>query len=77
MGIADQRGDRASLGVENADPMVAPIADVDVAIAVDRDIGRVIELVCPGIPRLLAIAGDVGAENGHGIGAFGLLDRAI
>src|SRR5579862_1832730 len=43
--VADQRRDRAALGIEHTDPMVAPIADIDVAVAVDRDIGRMVELV--------------------------------
>ena len=44
--VADQIGNWLALRVEDANPMVAPIGDVDVAIAVHRDIGRVIEQ-CP------------------------------
>src|SRR6266566_1425788 len=72
LGIADQRGDRATFGIENADPVVAPIAHIDVAVAVDRNIGRVIELVGPGMAGLLAIGGDIRPEDRHRIGAFRL-----
>src|SRR5215472_1831788 len=55
LGIADQRRDRSTLGVENAHPMVAPVANVDIAICVDGDIGWMIELVGAGITSLLAV----------------------
>src|SRR4029077_9589087 len=74
--IADQCGDRAALGVEDADPMVAPVAHIDVAVAVDRNISRVIELVGPGMPGLLAVARDVGPEDRHGKRPFRLFALA-
>src|SRR5204862_1304477 len=77
LGIADQRRDGSALGVENAHPMVAPIAHVDIAIGVDGDVGWVIELVGPGITSLLAVGLNIRAENGHRVGALGLLDCAI
>src|SRR5437867_10055837 len=43
LGVADESGDRASLGVEDAHPVVAPVGDVDVTIGIDGDVGRMIE----------------------------------
>src|SRR5262249_55758879 len=74
--IADQCGDRAAVGVEDADPVVAPVAHIDVAVTVDRNIGRVIELVGPGMPGLFAVAGDVGPEDRHGKRPFRLFALA-
>src|SRR3954465_8975935 len=74
--IADQCGDRAALGVEHADPVVAPIAHVDVTVAVDRDIGRVIKLIGPRMPSFFALAGDVGSVDRYRVGAFRLRQLA-
>src|SRR5262249_53543037 len=63
--------------VKDADPMIAPIGDVDVAVAVDRDIGRVVELVGSRVAGLLALAGDIGAKDRHLVGVVHRLDRAI
>src|SRR5439155_26191390 len=77
LGVADQAGDRVAFAIENADPVVAPIGHVDVAVAVDRDIGRVIELVGAWVAGLLRGGGDIGPERGHRVGILGLLDRAV
>src|SRR5262245_44032945 len=77
MGIANQLGDRLSLGVEDANPMVAPIGDVDIAIRIDGNVGRMIELARAGIPRPLRGRCDVRAEVGYCIGILGLLDLSI
>ena len=77
MGIANQLGDRLSLGVENANPMVAPIGDVDISLRIDGDIGRMIELARAGIPFSFLGRCDVRAEVGYCIGILGLLDFSI
>jgi hypothetical protein len=62
MGIANQLGDRLSLGVEDANPMVAPIGDINVAIGVDRNVRGMIELAWAGIPRPLRGRYDIRPE---------------
>ena len=63
MGVADQLGNQLSLGVEDANPMVAPIGDIDVAIGVNGDIGRMIEMARAGIPRLPEAAATYGPRR--------------
>jgi hypothetical protein len=56
-------GDRLSLRVEDANPVVAPIGDIDVAIGVNGDLGRMIEMARAGIPRPLRGRSDIRAEE--------------
>src|SRR5258708_4890312 len=56
--------------------MVTPVADIDVTIAVDRDIRRMVELVSPRLPCLLALAGNIGTEDRHRVRSFWLLALA-
>src|SRR5215212_3744721 len=60
----------------STDPVVAPIAHIDVTVAVDRDIGRVIKLIGPRMPSFFALAGDVGSVDRHRVGAFRLRQLA-
>ena len=41
--VALEAADDVAIGIVNLDPAVAPVADIDVADAVDRDIGRALE----------------------------------
>src|SRR6516164_9125155 len=77
LGITDQGRDRSAFGIEDTDPMIAPIGHIDVAVAVDCDIGGVVELVGPRMAGLLAFAGDIRAKDGHPIGVPGFLDLAV
>jgi hypothetical protein len=63
MGVADQLGNRLSLGVEDANPMVAPIGDTDVAIGVNGNISRMIVMARAGIFRPLRDRCDIRAEE--------------
>src|SRR3984893_14155662 len=77
LGITDQIADRPSLGIEDANPMIAPIGDVDIAIGVHGNVGRVIERSRLRITGGLRSWRDIRSEHGHRIRALGLFDFSI
>src|SRR5207249_3497367 len=54
LGIADEIGDGAALGVEDADPMIPPVGHVDVARLIESDPPGLVELSVPA-PGLTAL----------------------
>src|ERR1700730_9024518 len=77
LGIADQIADRPSLGIEDTNPMIAPIGDVDVTIGVHGNIRRVIERSRLRITGGLRGWRDIRSEHRHRIRALGLFDFSI
>src|SRR5437016_2622823 len=77
MGVADQLGNRLAFVVEDANPMVAPIGNINIAIGVYGDISRMIELARAGIPLPLRGRCHVRAEVGYLIGILRLLNLSV
>lgn len=63
LGITSKTGDNLAIGVEDLDAVVGPVAYIDIALGVDRYVGRTVQLALSGpiAPKLhdeLAIGGE-------------------
>src|SRR6266852_1018720 len=77
LGVADQVGDGLTFRVEDGNPVVAPIGDVDIAIGIDGNIGGMIEHARLRISDRFFDSRNVRPEHRHCIGAFRRLDLPI
>src|SRR5437867_8023939 len=76
LSIADESCKRASFRVEDANPMVPPIGDIDIAIGIHGDVGRMIQQGCLRIARR-ARGRQVRSHVGDGIGTLRHRNRPV
>src|SRR6516165_10191709 len=76
LGVAHQMGQRGAFRVENAKAVIAPVGDVDVAVGIDRHVGRVIKNPRLGVSRRVGMR-DERTEIGHGEGILWYRKRPV